>query len=265
MDWIPVLWALGVLGAMGLAFGVMLTVADKKLAVETDPRAARVREVLGGANCGACGYAGCDAFADALVRGEVSPNGCPVGSAVAIGEALGVPVEDKAKPVARVICQGHNGVAKERYAYDGYPSCAAAANIAGGPKLCAYACLGLGDCEKACVFGAIHMENGLARIAPEKCTACGMCVPACPRAVIRLEPAHSKVIVLCKNEEAGRVARASCITACIACGRCVKECRYGAIEIENDCARIDPEKCTRCGACVPVCPCNCIVDFSVNN
>lgn len=263
MNWIPVIWALGVLGLMGLAFGVMLTIADKKLAVETDPRVAKVRGVLGGANCGACGYAGCDAFADALVSGKAQPTGCPVGSAKAIGEALGVSCEEGEKMVARVICQGHNGVAKERYEYDGYKSCAVAAGIAGGPKLCSYACLGLGDCEKACAFGAIRMENGLAHIDPNLCVACGKCVDVCPRGVIRLAPADAKVLVLCRNSDTGRVARAACMTACIACGRCVKECKYDAIVIENGFARINLEKCTRCGACVKVCPCNCIIDYSI--
>lgn len=261
MDWIPVLWALGVLGAMGLAFGVMLTVADKKLAVETDPRIAKVREVLGGANCGACGFAGCDAFAEALVEGKVLPNGCPVGSAAAIGQAVGIAAEEGEKLVARVICQGHEGVVKERYEYDGYASCTVAAGIAGGPKRCSYSCLGLGDCARACAFGAITMDNSLARIDPRLCVACGLCVDACPRNVIRLEPTEAKVLVLCRNRDTGRVARETCMTACIACGRCVKECRYDAIHVENGFARIDQNKCTRCGDCVKVCPCNCITIF----
>jgi len=265
MNWIPVIWALGIMGLMGLAFGVMLTVADKKLAVETDPRVAKVREVLGGANCGACGYAGCDAFADALVSGKAQPSGCPVGSAKAIGAALGVTCEEGEKMVARVICQGDNGVAKERYEYDGYRSCAVAAGIAGGPKLCASACLGLGDCEKACAFGAIGMDNGLAHIEPKLCVACGKCVDVCPRGIIRLVPTDAKVLVLCRNRDTGRVARAACMTACIACGRCVKECKYDAILIEDGYARINLDTCTRCGACVKVCPCNCIVDYSVQS
>ncbi|HWQ58020.1 MAG TPA: RnfABCDGE type electron transport complex subunit B [Clostridia bacterium] len=264
MNWLPVILAFAVMGAMGLAFGVMLSIADKKLAVETDPRVARVREALGGANCGACGCAGCDAFADALVCGKVKPSDCPVGSAKAIGKALGVECEESEKKVARVLCQGHEGVAKERYEYDGYASCSVAAGIAGGPKLCTFSCLGLGDCEKACAFGAIHMEKNLAHIDPALCVACGKCVDVCPRAVIRLVPAREHVLVLCQNSDTGRVARAACMRACIACGRCQKECKYGAIDITKGFAVIDQDKCTRCGACAKVCPCDCIVDYAVH-
>lgn len=263
MNWIPVLLALGILGVMGLIFGAVLTFADKKLAVETDPRIAKVREALGGANCGACGFAGCDAFAEAVVSGEAKPGGCPAASKEAIGEALGITVEETEKMVARVICQGHNGVVKERYEYDGYRSCATAAGVAGGPKMCAYSCIGLGDCMKVCAFGAITMTNGVASIDANRCVACGNCVEQCPRSAIRLIPAETKVLVLCRNSNVGRVARASCMKACIACGRCKKECKYDAIVIENGFARIDEEKCTRCGACAKVCPCGCIIDYSV--
>lgn len=263
MNWIPVLLALGVLGVMGLLFGIMLTVADKKLAVETDPRIAAVREALGGANCGACGYAGCDAFAEAVVLGKAEPNGCPAAKNELIGKALGIEVAKGEKMVARVICQGHDGVAKERYEYDGYRSCSAAASMSGGPKMCAFACLGLGDCEKVCRFGAISMSNGIAHIDDNRCVACGKCIEKCPRNVIRLEPADAKVLVLCRNSETARAARASCMQACIACGRCVKECQYDAIVVENGFAHIDETKCTRCGACAKVCPCKCIMDFSV--
>ena len=231
MDWIPVVLALGVLGVVGLIFGILLEVADKKLAVEVDPRISKVGEALGGANCGACGYAGCAALAEAIVSGEAKPNACPA--------------------------------AKERYKYDGYTSCATAASMAGGPKECAYACIGLGDCMRVCSFGAISMNNGIASIDPNVCVACGNCEKACPRSAIRIIPAETKVLVLCRNKDIGRVARAACMKACIGCGRCVKECKYGAIAVEDGYARIDPEKCTRCGACAKVCPCGCIIDYSV--
>ena len=263
MNWIPVILAFSVLGLIGLVFGVILTIADKKLKVETDPRIAKVRELVGGANCGACGFAGCDAFAEAVVEGKVKPNACPAAKAAAIGEVLCLSVEVGEKKVARVICQGHNGVVTQRYEYDGYKSCATAAGVAGGPKECRYACIGLGDCMKVCPFGAISMENGIAKIDENKCVACGNCVDKCPRSAIRIIPADTKVIVLCRNADTGRVARAACMKACIACQRCVKTCKYGAITVENGCARIDPEKCTRCGECAKVCPCGCIVDYSV--
>ena len=130
MDWIPVILAFSVLGVIGLIFGLVLEFADKKLKVETDPRIAQVRELVGGANCGACGFAGCDAFAEAVVEGKAKPSGCPAANAEAVGAVLGLSVEQGGKMVARVICQGHNGVATERYEYDGYKSCATAAGVA---------------------------------------------------------------------------------------------------------------------------------------
>ncbi len=249
------------LGALGLAFGGLLTFAARKFHVQVDERIEQVKECLGGANCGACGYAGCDAFAAAVVAGKAPVNGCaPAGEKGVrrISEIMGQAAPDTEKMVARVLCQGENGVAMERYAYDGYKSCAVAASLAGGPKDCRFACIGLGDCQDKCKFGAITMANGIAQIDPEKCTACGACVKACPRSVISLLPLSQNIIVRCRNSDTARAARAVCMDACIGCGRCKKECQYEAIIVENGFAHIDHEKCTRCGACAKVCPCGCI-------
>jgi len=253
------------MAVLGVLFGVVLTIADKKFAVEVDPRVTEVRACLGGANCGACGFAGCDAFAEAVVNGEAPVNGCaPAGAkgAEAIAAVMGVAaMESGARNVARVVCQGTCGVAKERYTYDGYTSCAIAAGLAAGPKLCRFACVGLGDCAKACAFGAITVADGIAHIDERKCVACGKCVLACPRGVISLKPANATVVVSCRNTDSGREARAACMKACIACGRCVKECPAEAIVVEGGVAKIDESKCIRCGACAQVCPCKCIVDY----
>ena len=256
-----ILYAGILLGALGVIFGAVLGFANKKFHVEVDERVAQVRECLGGANCGACGYPGCDGFAAAVVKGEAPINGCaPAGEkgAKAIGKIMGQEAAVSERLVARILCQGENGIAKERYEYDGYKSCATASGLAGGPKDCRFACLGLGDCLDKCAFGAIHIENGIAHIDPKKCTACGQCVKACPRSVIKLLPVSSNVIVRCRNSDVARVARAVCMDACIGCGRCKKECQYEAITVENGFARIDPAKCTHCGACAAVCPCKCI-------
>ena len=256
-----ILYAGILLGALGVIFGAVLSFASKKFHVEVDERVSQVRDCLGGANCGACGYAGCDAFAAAVVAGEAPINGCaPAGEkgVKAIGKIMGQEAAMGEKQVARVLCQGENGIAKERYQYDGYQSCATASGLAGGPKDCRFACLGLGDCMDKCAFGAISMKNGIACIDPQKCTACGACVKACPRSVIKLLPLSAQVIVRCRNSDTARTARAVCMDACIGCGRCKKECQYDAITVENGYARIDPEKCTRCGSCAAVCPCKCI-------
>lgn len=256
-----ILYAGLLLGGLGLIFGAVLSFASKKFHVNVDERVQQVRQCLGGANCGACGYAGCDAFAAAVVAGKAPVNGCaPAGEKgiKAISRIMGKEAPDTERMVARVLCQGEKGVAKERYAYDGYQSCAVAASLAGGPKDCRFACVGLGDCQDKCAFDAIAMKNGIASIDPDKCTACGACVKACPRSVIRLMPLSQSVIVRCRNSDTARVARNVCMDACIGCGRCKKECQYDAITVENGFARIDPDKCTRCGACAAVCPCKCI-------
>ena len=261
MNVTAILFAVLALGGLGVVFGVVLSIADKKFAVEVDERVAQVRECLAGANCGACGYAGCDAFAEAVVSGHAKPNGCPAGgakTAQAIAAIMGVEVSTEAPMVAKVICQGEAGVARERYEYAGYQSCQMASHMAGGPKKCPYACIGLGDCVAVCAFGALHIENGLVRVDEKKCTACGNCVKACPRHSIQLKPLNATVIVRCQNGDTGRTAREACMKACIGCKRCVKECKYDAIKVEDGFAVIDPDKCTRCGACAKVCPSGCI-------
>lgn len=266
MDWVAIVFALGVMGLLGAAFGVVLSVADKKFAVEVDERVAAIRSTLGGANCGACGFAGCDAFSEAVVRGEAKPDGCPVAGpegAAAIAAVMGVSAGPAAEAqAARLFCRGDCEAAKPRYDYEGIQSCAMAATLAGGPKQCAWACLGLGDCAAACPFGAIAVEDGIARISADKCVACGKCVEACPRGVIHLTPENDTVFVACQNHDMAKDARAACANACIACGRCVKACIADAIKVVDYCAVIDQEKCSRCGSCAKVCPCGCIRDMT---
>ncbi len=258
-----ILFAVIMLGAIGVIFGLVLTFASKKFHVDVDERVEKVRACVAGANCGACGFPGCDGFAAAVVEGKAPVNGCkPAGAdgAAKIAAIMGQEVSDEERMVARVLCQGMKGVAKERYVYDGYKSCSTAAGIAGGPKDCRFACIGLGDCMDHCAFGAISMKDGIASIDEDKCAACGACVEHCPRGAIKLLPISQSVIVRCRNSDIARVARAVCSDACIGCKRCMKECQYEAITVENGFARIDPEKCTRCGACAAVCPCNAITN-----
>ena len=266
MDWVNIVSAYGVMGLLGAVFGIVLAIAGKKFAVKTDERVTAVRAVLGGANCGACGFAGCDAFSEAVVRGDAPVDGCPVvgsSGAASIASIMGVQAGPSSeKKAARVFCRGDCESAKARYVYEGLTSCAMASSLAGGPKVCTSACLGLGDCIAACPFGAISLENGIAKISSEKCTACGKCLEACPRQVIHLTPANDTVFVACRNHDMGRDARAACSKACIACGRCVKACIADAIKVENYCAVIDQEKCSRCGACARVCPSGCIRDMT---
>ena len=249
------------MAVLGGILGTLLTVASRKFHVEVDPRVEAVRACCSGANCGACGYAGCDGFAEAVVKGEAPADGCKPGgnaAAAAIGRIMGSDVQTHEPMVARVMCQGSTAVAKERYIYDGVPSCRVAAGMAGGPKQCRFSCMGLGDCMAKCKFGAIHMEHGLSIIDPDICTGCGACVEECPRGVIRLLPRSKIHYVQCSNTDVARLARDVCMTACIGCKRCEKACQYDAIKVENGVAHINPEICVACGECAKVCPCRCI-------
>ena len=256
-----ILYAGILLGALGLIFGGVLTFASKKFHVDVDERVAQVRECLGGANCGACGYPGCDGFAAAVVAGTAPVNGCTAGGAKtanAIAEIMGVTAETSEPKVARLLCQGAHGVTKERYHYDGYRSCQMASQMVGGPKMCSYSCVGLGDCMDVCKFDAIKIENGIAVFDENKCVACGMCEKTCPRHAIAVVPKDATVLVRCQNSDTGRVAVEACMKACIACKRCEKTCQYDAIHVANGFASIDTAKCTRCGECAKVCPRGCI-------
>jgi RnfABCDGE-type electron transport complex B subunit len=246
------------LGGMGLLFGAGLAFASQKFAVEVDPRAVSVREALPGANCGACGFPGCDAFANAIVSGAAPINGCPVGGQETLGKLsviMGVEAASGDKQVARVLCQGGENCLN-RFEYDGIDSCKAENAIGGGgSKACVFGCLGGGDCVAVCNFDAIHInEYGVAKVEPDKCTACGLCVTACPKNLIEMVPYKQEVFVDCINTEIGGHVKKNCSNACIACKICEKNCPEDAIHVVNNIARIDYDKCTNCGICFEKCP-----------
>lgn len=243
----------------GLVLGGGLAVASKKFAVEVDERIPLIREALPGANCGACGYPGCDGLASAIVDGTGSVNACPVGgSAVAekIASIIGIEAVSAGEPsVARLICQGDDCNAVFKAEYDGPKNCKAATIVAGGSKGCSYACLGLGTCAEICPFEAITMgDNGLPVIDEELCTSCGKCIESCPRKVLQLTKKSQPVLVRCSSKIKGADVRKVCKVGCIACGICVKACPVSAIEIVDNVAVIDGDKCIGCGLCAEKCP-----------
>lgn len=261
MNTSAILTALAVLGGLGVVFGMLLSFADRVFAVPVDERVAKVRGAVAGANCGACGYPGCDAFSAAVVAGEAPTNGCTPGGAAcasALAAIMGVEAVDEEPLVARIRCQGGDVVAKDKSIYQGLESCRHAMSLAGGPKICPSACVGLKDCYRVCKFGAISFENNLCVIDPDKCTACGMCVLECPNNLIKLLPRSATVTVRCMNTLAPKAAMDSCSRSCIGCKKCERACQYDAIHVNNFLALIDPDKCTRCEACIAVCPNQCI-------
>jgi Na+-translocating ferredoxin:NAD+ oxidoreductase RNF subunit RnfB len=234
-----------VMGGLGFLFALGLVFAHRRLAVEVDPRIARVAEALPQANCGACGYAGCQALAEAIVAGKAAPDSCPVGGAESqakISGVLGVEAAEVTKKVARLHCRGTRDAAARRSRYRGLTTCYAS-HLIGGDKLCTFGCLGLADCVRACPFDALEMSpDGLPVVIEEKCTACGKCVDACPRNLFALHPSSQNIIVFCRSEDRGAVARKACKNACIACGICSRACPEAIVLERNLAVIIDYRK-----------------------
>ena len=247
----------GVLGGLGLLFGIGLSLASQVFAVETDPKVEEVRKALPGANCGACGFPGCDGLASAIGKGEAPVTACSVGgSAVAnkIADIMGVNAVETTREVAVVLCQGDCDKAKNKYIYEGIQDCRAENILAGGSKSCSYGCLGCGTCKDVCDYDAIQIVNGVAIVDKEKCVACKACIDACPKEIIELVPYEQEVVVKCMSNDAGKVVRNNCSVGCIGCKICVKNCPVDAFTFENYLAKIDYDICTNCGICADKCP-----------
>lgn len=266
-----IIYAVVSLSAIGVTAAVLLYFVAQKFKVTEDPRIDEVEAVLPNANCGGCGYAGCRAFAEAVVNaGNLEGFFCPVGGNAVMNEVakiLGVEAEEKEPLIAVLRCNGSNAHAPKKISYDGPSSCAFAHNLYAGESGCPYGCLGLGDCVAACAFDALYMdkETGLPVVVEDKCVACGACVKACPRGLFELRPKGKKnrrIYVSCMNEEKGGPARKNCAVACIGCGKCVKVCAFDAITMKNNLAYIDPYKCTLCRKCVAECPTNAILEIN---
>lgn len=258
-----ILWASGSMAALGLLFGIGLVLAARKLGPREDPRIAKALGHLPGVNCAACGYAGCQSYAEALTAGEkvtlCAAGGPDVASALA--GVMGVEVGEARKQRAVLHCQGGRSHCGERFQYVGLEDCRAAHIISGGPKACLYGCLGMGSCARACPFGAIAMsEEGLPTIDAAKCTGCGTCVRTCPRNLLGLLPVEYKVYLACASHDKGKGVQDVCSVGCVACGLCAKNDPHQAIQLIDNLAVLDYPKAQgefRKGA--EACPMNCFV------
>ena len=265
MDTQAIIFAIVSIGGLGIIFGAILGFASKIFAVDEDPRVGMVQECLPGANCGGCGYPGCGGLAAAIVAGKAPVNSCAPGgakAAAAIAEVMGVVAEETEPMVAFVKCGGTCDKAQNKY--DGIDDCIMASQLAGASsKACAYGCMGLGSCVKACKFDAIKIENGVAVVNPDLCVACGKCVSTCPKKIIDLVPKKKKVKVQCSSKDMGKAVMSVCSAGCIGCKICEKTCKFDAIHVIDNIAVIDYDKCKNCGMCANKCPKKVITGYRV--
>lgn len=247
--------ALLLLGAVALIAGIVLTLAAKFMAVPVNETQVKIRECLPAPTAVPAD------LRDATIMRERLPmirtmfrltHVCREDLRLlsAIAEVLGKDASaaggGEAK-IARVHCRGIDGK-----------------KCGEGDAACKHGCIACGACVEACPFGAMHIIDGVAVVDRAACVGCGACEAACPNGVISVGPSDSRVFVGCSSKDKGADTRKACTAGCLACGKCVNTCKFGAIEIVDNHAVIDHEKCKNCGMCAKVCPANIIIVMPKN-
>lgn len=246
-----------VFALLGILAGVLLTVASKVFEVKTDERIEKIGEILPQANCGACGFAGCSDYANAIITKGAATNLCRPGgpdTAAKISEITGGDAGDVTAEVAVVRCSGDCNATERKYTFTGIKSCASVKRYYSGSGSCSFGCLGFGDCINECGADAITLKDGIASINRNKCFGCGKCKAVCPNQLIELIPADKTHVVRCSSRDNGKNTKLSCKNGCIGCKMCEKACENGAITVTDFHASIDYTKCTGCGKCAEKCP-----------
>ena len=258
MNFLAIGIATAVVALTGLLLGALLSFFGEKFKVEVDEKETAIREILPSANCGGCGYAGCDALAAAIAKGEAPVTACPVGGAELaekISAIMGVEKAESKRMVAFVRCAGTCTKTRDNYVYYGPKDCRLAFLSPGhGSKKCYWGCCGFGTCAEVCPFDAIRIVDDLAVVDKEKCKGCMKCLEACPGGLITMIPYETKYAVICSSKSKGKDVKLSCDEGCIGCKMCVPVCETGAISVIHNLARIDQEKCNGCGKCAEKCP-----------
>ena len=259
-----ILYSASVVGGIGLICGIILSLASRFFGVKEDPRIEDILNLLPGANCGACGFAGCLDYAKVIVENNEKTNLCKPGGAQTvqkIADYMGVKADIEERKVAIVLCGGGNSVAKCKFIYNGIADCAASALVNGGHKACTYGCLGLGTCARVCPVQAIEItKDGLARVHQEICIGCGLCVSACPRHLIKLVPASRTIHVLCSSRDRGPAVKKVCSVGCIGCTLCTK--MTDAIKMDGALAVVDYNQSLEDEAVIAKCPQHTIIKRS---
>ena len=239
-------WPAGVIMlALGTGFAIVLLIASIKLKVIVDAKIEQVHEALPNIDCGACGFAGCGAYAKAVsadpeLLGKCAPGGAE--TAEKIAEILNLQVSGAGKPVRPIVhCRSHTDDKSFYATYDGIPTCTAA-NALANVQACKFGCLGYGDCTRACKFDALHVVDGLATVDYEKCTGCGACARTCPRYLIEMVGfgQENMMTVACRSRENPKTTRQMCKVGCIGCKMCEKQ--TDLFKTEDNLAHLDYEK-----------------------
>ncbi|MBN2072442.1 MAG: 4Fe-4S binding protein [Actinobacteria bacterium] len=263
-----------ILGGIGVLCGILIFVVNRVLPKEPGSlkKAQEILENLPNMNCGACGFPGCFAYAQALAEDKNTffSNTCATvmqqeDMLHKLEEILDIKMDPSVIDKKAVVkCFGNS---KPAGRYNGIKTCRSASKIAGGSRVCPYGCLGYGDCVRVCPNGAIYIdpENKVAVVDPGKCNGCGLCVKECPRHLIELVPSNTNIIFRCSYEAPRNIPnRPKCDLGCLGCKKCFKVCENGAIlwNEEKAMPEFDMSKCVMCGKCIEVCPHNRLIALS---
>lgn len=271
MDLSRIVYAFLTVSGLGLLFGAGLAVAASVLTVKKNELLAKIEEALPGLNCGACGFAGCVSYAEAIAQNDPSATDStpltlckPGGEAVvkSLSEITGVEVEiTEDKQVTQVHCRGGRQVAQIKFDYSGIPDCNALYSMYGGDKVCPFGCLGLGSCIRVCPVDAISYDSiGLVWVDKNKCISCGLCVDICPTRVMQWVPVGADYFVACNSTDKGAVVKKYCSVGCIGCKLCEKKSPEGGFQVESFLARIDFQVKGEREEAAKACPPKCIIE-----
>ena len=247
---------------LGLVAAGLLAVASRVFFVKENPKVEAALEILPGANCGGCGFPGCEGYAKAVVNDPAIPaNRCcasPKEAIVALAELTGKVVAEAEPLVSMRRCDIYHGQVATTFEYRGIPSCAAATPLRGGQSACNNSCLGYGDCVQACPFEAMSIVGNLACVDVERCTGCGACVKAGRRGVVERVREGVRGCGPCNSRAKGKAVMEVCEVGCIKCAKCIRTCPAKAIRLKDGIIEVDHSLCLsygeECGmACVKAC------------